>query len=228
MPEKYPYYLINIEGNIGSGKSTFLEYVKANCKTMDTYYNFDVKVVILPEPVAEWESYCDPTGKTILELFYENKTENAFSFQMMAFVTRYAAIMKIIESAKEPIIIISERSIQTDRDVFAKMMADDGAIRGIDHKIYLNYFNLLSCNLETFFTFYIRTDPEICQSRVKSRNRAGEEHIELSYLQKCHEYHDAMVAIISDESLLTMSGNDDISQFENWLQTLRDAIDLCQ
>jgi dephospho-CoA kinase len=50
--------IISIEGNIGSGKSTFLSYLKSN----------NNKYVFVKEPVDEWESVCDTeSGKSIIE-----------------------------------------------------------------------------------------------------------------------------------------------------------------
>jgi Holliday junction resolvasome RuvABC ATP-dependent DNA helicase subunit len=52
--------IISIEGNIGSGKSTFLSYLKSN----------NTKFVFVREPVDEWESVRDTeSGKSIIEKF---------------------------------------------------------------------------------------------------------------------------------------------------------------
>ena len=59
-------YIISIEGNIGSGKSTFITYLKEKT-TMD--------IVFVDEPVDEWSQIKDTDGKSILEKFYENQKE---------------------------------------------------------------------------------------------------------------------------------------------------------
>ena len=37
---------------------------------------------------------------------------------------------------------------------------------------------------------YIQTSPEICNQRIKLRNRKGEENIPIEYSIKCHKYHE--------------------------------------
>ena len=56
--------IISIEGNIGSGKSTFVDYLKQNYKQDNIIY--------LQEPNDEWNKIKDDDGITILEKFYEN------------------------------------------------------------------------------------------------------------------------------------------------------------
>ena len=63
---KRPFTVI-VEGNIGSGKSTFLEYF--NTKTI---------VDVLTEPVEEWRNLC---GHNILQLMYEDPSRWSHLFQ---------------------------------------------------------------------------------------------------------------------------------------------------
>ena len=79
--------LVSVEGNIGSGKSTFLNYVKQQCAALE-------KVIILAEPVNEWETLTDSQGSSIIELFYHDKEKYAFPFQMMAYISRLALLKK--------------------------------------------------------------------------------------------------------------------------------------
>ena len=116
------HFIFSIEGNIGSGKSTLVKRLKK-------HFNFlkKVKIVFLPEPVGVWESIKDKKGKNIIEKYYENQEKYAFSFQMMAYITR---IHQLKESLKENAntIIICERSVFTDKEIFAKMLYDDEKI----------------------------------------------------------------------------------------------------
>ncbi|KAA0187267.1 Deoxynucleoside kinase [Fasciolopsis buskii] len=38
---------------------------------------------------------------------------------------------------------------------------------------------------------YLRASPMVCYGRVRTRNRAGEDHIPLAYLQQLHDKHEA-------------------------------------
>jgi len=108
--------IISIEGNIGSGKSTILNSLKE-------YFKSNQKIVFLQEPVAEWNEIRDKNNITILSKFYENQKKYSFAFQMMAYISRLSLLKDTI--AKYPdSIIITERCLNTDRHVFAKMLYD--------------------------------------------------------------------------------------------------------
>ena len=171
--------IISIEGNIGSGKSTLIDILK----------NTNKNIIYLPEPVNIWNEIKDTSGVSILEKYYKDQQRYAFSFQMMAYITRLSLIRKTLKSAPEDCIIITERSIYTDREIFAKMLYDAGKIESIEYSIYLRWFDEFS---ETVLNgiIYIQTTPETCLTRINLRNRKGEESIPLSYLEDCHRYHE--------------------------------------
>ena len=50
------------------------------------------KWIFLQEPIDDWESIKDKDGTTMLEKFYGNQDRYAFSFQMMAYISRLAKI----------------------------------------------------------------------------------------------------------------------------------------
>ena len=107
--------IISLDGNIGAGKSTLLEEIRKSCP--------DYECVV--EPVGEWLTLKNGDGKSLLELFYEDKTRWAYSFQNCAILTRIKALREAIRDAKKRI-IITERSVLTDRYVFAEMLRDSG------------------------------------------------------------------------------------------------------
>ena len=72
-------FIISIEGNIGSGKSTVMTYLKKQ-------NNLDI--VFVDEPVNDWTTIKDSTGKNALDLFYNNQKDNSFWFQILAYITR--------------------------------------------------------------------------------------------------------------------------------------------
>jgi deoxyadenosine/deoxycytidine kinase len=190
--------IFSIEGNIGSGKSTIIQRLKESGE----------KFIFLPEPVDEWNKIRDITGQTILEKFYKNKKDYAFSFQMMAYITRLSQLKECIKTAPEDSIIITERCLYTDRYVFAKMLYDAEIMNFIEYSIYLRWFNeFIDFNLSAFI--YIKTEPEICLNRTKIRNRKGEELIPLKYLESCHEYHEEFIN--NYKNVFIYNGNDVIN-----------------
>ena len=173
-------HIISIEGNIGAGKSTLYEQLR-------NMYSDNPRIVFVDEPVDEWNTVVDESGATILQRYYENQAKYAFSFQIMALGTRLSLMKKAI--ATDCDIIIMERSVITDSNIFAKMLFDDGKINLIEYKIYMKWFIEYTHNLPPINIVYLKTDPSVVYERVLKRGRAGET-IPLKYLVKCHEYHE--------------------------------------
>ena len=72
------HIIISIEGNIGVGKSTFIEILKSNWEDCE----------IITEPVDMWKTIVNSDGKNILQTFYEDIPRWAYSFKNIAFITR--------------------------------------------------------------------------------------------------------------------------------------------
>ena len=196
-------YLISIEGNIGSGKSTFLEHLREKYKTNCdcSCLSNNIQVVFAPEPVKEWQDIKDKNGVNILEKFYQDQEKYAFSFQMMAYISRLSILKNLIKNSdsSKPLFIITERSLFTDRYIFAKMLYDQHKISEIDYQIYLRWFDEFS--IPVTHCVYLRSDPSICDMRVKKRARQGEE-IPLTYLEACHTYHEQYVEMFPERLVL--------------------------
>ena len=202
-------YIFSIEGNIGSGKSTLVKELKKSVPNI-----LDKKVVYVQEPVSEWSKIKDKKGETILEKFYANQHKYAFSFQMMAYISRLALLRNIVRENPDAI-IITERSVFTDREVFAKMLYDEGKIEEVDYQIYLKWFDEFIEEIPITGLIYVTTTPEKSKERVDLRARAGET-IPLSYLQRCHDYHESWIKNIKKQVCL-FNGNVDFKDKLDYL-----------
>ena len=178
--------ILSIEGNIGSGKSTFVQNLKDNIAP-ECQNGLPLRVCFLQEPVDEWNQIRDSTGKTILECYYEDQQAYAFTFQMMAYITRLNRIKEALAGNYD--VIIMERSLQTDRLVFAQMLKDEAKISEIEFAVYTKWFDSFQAEIPRCHTIYLRTTSEIALERVRRRAREGED-IPLDYLAKCHSYHE--------------------------------------
>ena len=143
--------LISVEGNIGSGKSTLLDNLR-------NYYKNNKTVVFLKEPVDEWENIKDKFGNTMLEKFYSDQKRYSFSFQMMAFISRLVLLKDTIKQNKDAI-IITERSLITDKSVFAKMLYDMGNIEDVEYQIYVKWFEYFVSEFPISKIIYVNCDP---------------------------------------------------------------------
>ena len=196
--------IISIEGNIGSGKTTFINELM-NVEKMKT----NNTICFLKEPVNLWESIKNSNNETIIECFYKEQEKYAFPFQVMAYVSRIALIKQAIANGYK--YIFTERCIYTDKNVFLKMLHESNKVEKMNNEIY----NLL---FETFiqeyniYHIYIQTTPEVALQRVMKRDRAGEKNISLEYLTMCNNYHNHWL-VNNKKNIITFYGNED-----DWLQ----------
>jgi deoxyadenosine/deoxycytidine kinase len=206
--------IISIEGNIGTGKSTLLGELRKK-------YASDDEICFLDEPVHVWNTIKDEQGVTILEKYYADQNRYAFSFQMMAYISRLSAMRAALK--KNYKIIITERSIYTDSAVFAKMLFDDGKIEDIEYKIYNHWLNEFIADFPPIKFIYLQADPTISFQRVALRGRLGEV-IPLDYLQNCHDYHEEWLFKKNNEPLLVLNANTDVKEstdiFERWMHDI--------
>lgn len=197
--------IISIEGNIGSGKSTLLKILK---KELAYLKNF----TFIQEPINSWLKITDIQGENILSKFYGDQEKYGFAFQVMAFTTK----LQLIKDNLNQDYIITERSVNTDKEVFAKMLHKDNKIDDICMAIYSNLFDtFIEDKTKINKIIYIKTNPNICYQRVNKRKRGEEKSIPLEYLQKCDEYHN--IWLENNDNVLILNGN---IEFENDKNTI--------
>ena len=122
--------IVSIEGNIGAGKSTLVQTLKekyTDCKD----------ILFLQEPVDVW-SQIQQDGKNMIELFYQDQRKYSFAFQILAYTTRLQTIQQTVKEAEENgvRVIVMERSLEADRNIFAKMLYDQGVMEPCMYQIY--------------------------------------------------------------------------------------------
>jgi len=206
---------ITIQGNIGSGKSTIV-------KVLNEKYGSDKRVCFLQEPVNVWDTITDENGTTILELYYKDQNKYAFSFQMMAYISRLSTLRKAISEGYD--IIIAERSLETDKNVFAQMIYDDENISEVEFNIYLKWFEEFQEDIPEEQIVYLRTSPDVAMERIKKRGRVGE-NIPFEYIEKCHNYHEKwLIHKIPPPNMLFLDANTDHIQNPYVIESLADDI----
>ena len=215
--------LISLEGNIGAGKSTFIEH-------LETVFKKESGWIFLKEPVHIWETIIDENGKSVLANFYEDPKKYAFAFQVMAFTTRYQELKRILKENPNCKGIICERSLEADKHIFAKMLYRDGLMNHLMYTIYDKYFQEYEGNFRLDGLIYIDASPEICHKRIKNRSRNGESNISLEYLETCHDFHVEWFKNTSTPVLkINVNEHIDVSNKENktslkWIQSVQNFI----
>ena len=206
MSVSVPKFLF-LEGNIGSGKSTFF-------KELQKYFP---NVKFINEPVDTWESIVDENGNNMIQNYYKDKKKYAFSFQIMAYGTRvkllFHELNKMLLNPRNNTKphFICERSIYTDKNVFVKMLQDEKIITKQEKTIYDHLFMDDNFDKLSIKYLYVDTDPQLCYDRIKLRGRKGET-IDLNYLKKCDVYHKKWFDGISNEKIIRVNGKDNFNE----------------
>jgi len=175
--------IISLDGNIGAGKSTLLSEIRNKLH--------DVHVV--DEPVGQWTSLKNAEGKNLLELFYQDKKRWAYTFQNCAILTRFKNIKEAVKNLdgtiKNPQVIITERSILTDKHVFAEMLHDAGDMDPLEWELYESWFNIFGKEYPVNGIIYVSTSSTTSKERINIRNRVGEDNINMEYLEALDIQH---------------------------------------
>lgn len=181
--------VVSIEASIAAGKSTIIE---ALFKRMEG----DIKFILIPEPVEEWGNIMIG-DKDILTTFYENMKETALPFQLIALLTRKTIFDQKMKEAElieketgQKVILVTERTVHSDRHIFAKMLHESGFINDAGFIAYEMWNEIFCRDIKIHKVLYINTPPNICHERVAIRARSGEEGITLDYLTQCQNAHD--------------------------------------
>ena len=175
---------IYIEGNIGSGKSTFAKNIEN--------YNFALNKVIVQEPVDEWLETKDSDGKNILDKFYSDINRWSFTFQMNSFISRANKLHKSVKENDKNTLVFCERSVFSDKNVFAKNCYENGKMTLMEYNIYCKWNQWLATQfqLKPDAYIYLRCNPNVNSERIKKRARNEEENIPIEYLEQIHQKHE--------------------------------------
>ena len=217
--------LYSIEGNIGSGKTTFIKFL--------TEYSSNKKnLIILPEPLALWENIVNSDGDNVLTSLYKNQERNALNFQIIALFTRRKLLVETMENALnlekqlgEEVIILSERTLKSDYHIFATMLHNQKKLSDHDFTAYKFLYNEYSEEFKLSKAIYIKTSPEICHQRVDVRSRNGEDHISLSYLKDCDKAHEDFYNVYLSTIDCKIINNDHNFHDDTYEQQIKEIIE---
>jgi len=174
--KKRPFTVV-VEGNIGCGKTTFLQH----------FNKFSDQVDIIAEPVEEWR---DLKGHNLLQMMYEDPNRWSLTFQTYVQLTMLQNHTKATTKSLK----LMERSIFSAKYCFVENLKRSGKLPLSEYEVLSSWFSyLLSCpqvDLGVDLIVYMRTSPEVALSRLMKRGR-GEEHlIAKAYIDDLHTLHE--------------------------------------
>lgn len=206
--------IISIEGNIGVGKTTFTEKVK----------NAFEDAEFVPEPVNIWFTIADNKGENILGKFYKDMPRWSYTLQNIAYITRMTTIVEKMNINSLHKYIFTDRSIGTDKNVFAKMLHDDKNLDDLEWNAYNHwnsFFEKYIKKNEKQNVIYLRCSPKTAMERIHKRNRPEEIGIPMEYIEKLHKYHDEWLLNNDEYNVLVLDCN---QEFENEPEVLNGFI----
>lgn len=185
--------IISVEGNIGSGKTTLIG-------RLEELWGTDKRYVFLSEPLDVWTQIQDrETSENVLQKMYKYPTKYGFSFQVMAYITFYQRLIEAFETCDANTVIICERSMESSRYIFGKMMRDSGNIDDINYQILTMFYEQMEL-IPLDAVIYLDTEIPTNVERIAKRARAGEQGITQNYLEKCRDCHETWLHTMSVES----------------------------
>jgi deoxyadenosine/deoxycytidine kinase len=214
------HIIISLDGNIGAGKSTLLTEIR----------NRFHDVHIVDEPVGQWTALKNAEGKNLLELFYEDKKRWSYTFQNCAILTRLKNIQDAVENLdstmKGPQIIITERSVLTDKHVFAEMLYDSGDIDPLEWELYESWFNIFGKKHPVKAIIYVSTSSSTSKERINIRNRQGEDRIGLDYLDALDRQHkkwieNTNIPVLTLSTEIGVPVEENIEKIKEFIQKLK-------
>ena len=187
--------LFTLEGGIAAGKLT-----------LGLALETTGRAGYIPEPTTEWQTKFD---KNILDLFYSDPARYSFTFQISAFVTRSKTWSEVLSLTDHSNIFL-DRSVFSDRYIFAESLYEQGLMTLTEFQVYTDMWDFLVGQycVTPEKIIYVRTDPEVCLERIKSRGRTEEAGITLEYLQHLHNRHESW--LLDNEDAIIVDGNDKI------------------
>ena len=186
---------IVISGNIGVGKTTLSEKISKK-------FNWELQL----EEVKD---------NPYLDDFYKSMKDWSFHLQIFFLNSRFNQIQKISESNN---VVIQDRSIYEDYEVFTKTLYDSGVLMEREFNNYKRLYNtILKYINEPDLLIYLRNlNIDKIISNIDKRSRKFEKSIDKEYLKKLNIYYENWIKKHPQEKILTidLSENDFIEDPE--------------
>ncbi|KAK2902098.1 deoxyguanosine kinase, mitochondrial isoform X2 [Channa argus] len=190
---------VSIEGNIAVGKSTFARLLQTASPDWE----------VVAEPVSKWQNIESGTVKGIsaapqttvsnlLQMMYQDPQRWSYTFQTYSCMSRLRTQLQPppawLLSSKGTPVQVYERSVYSDRYIFALNLFELGCINPTEWAVYQDWHTLLveqfGQQVELEGIIYLRAPPEKCMERLERRGRSEEKGVKLDYLDKLHIQHE--------------------------------------
>jgi deoxyadenosine/deoxycytidine kinase len=196
---------IVISGNIGVGKTTLSEKISKK-------FNWELQL----EEVKD---------NPYLDDFYKSMKDWSFHLQIFFLNSRFNQIQKISESNN---VVIQDRSIYEDYEVFTKTLYDSGVLMEREFNNYKRLYNtILKYINEPDLLIYLRNlNIDKIISNIDKRSRKFEKSIDKEYLKKLNIYYENWIKKHPQEKILTIDlSEDDFMEDPKFLKKIYSMIE---
>ncbi|XP_059820759.1 deoxycytidine kinase 2-like isoform X2 [Hypanus sabinus] len=130
-------------------------------------------------------------------MLYQDPQRWSYTFQshscMSRIKTHLAPLSPRLLKATEPTQIF-ERSVYSDRYIFASSLYELGCLNATEWAIYQDWhtflLNQFGVRIALEGIIYLQASPKKCLERLQQRGRAEEKNVQLDYLEKLHSQHE--------------------------------------
>jgi deoxyadenosine/deoxycytidine kinase len=168
MPRDSGCRFIAVAGNIGSGKSTLVQFVQER---------FGVKPFFEPN---EQNPY--------LPDFYEDMRRWAFHSQMHFLALRLAHHQRLL---RESGVVIQDRTIYEDAEIFARNLYNSRTMTAREYGTYRAMYEAIMTKLPPpDLLIYLRCQVRTARRRIRLRGRPEEQQIPARYIRRLHDLYE--------------------------------------
>lgn len=173
---------IAIAGNIGTGKSSLVEFL-TRTYGIKPFYEPNDENPYLPD-------------------FYRDMKRWAFHSQLYFLSNKFRMHQQLEQSSG---VVVLDRTIYEDAEIFATALHDMRNFTGRDWDTYWNFYQII---LEAIrppdLMIYLRCSMRTLRKRIRLRGRAMERHIPLAYLKRLEKLYDQWVATYQHGEILIL------------------------
>ena len=188
---------IAIEGAVAVGKTTLLP------KLHSFIASHDIDIDLVLEPVDKWIRWeGENENWNLLEMMYKNPQNYAAKFQMAAAISKIQSLQDATKLYR-----LVERTLLCQEKVFIPLLIENNFLTELEQSLLAHFFTMVKNNSDVVANViaYLRTSPEIALTRIRKRNRQGEEDLSLGYLTKLHSYYDSW--LLEEGNVVVVNGD---------------------
>ena len=177
-----PGKAIAIAGNIGTGKSSLVEFL-TRTYGIKPFYEPNEENPYLPD-------------------FYRDMKRWAFHSQLYFLSNKFRMHRQLEE---QPGVVVLDRTIYEDAEIFATALRDMRKLNGRDWDTYWNFYQIILDSIRPpDLMIYLRCSMRTLRKRIRNRGREMENDIPMSYLKRLESLYEQWVSNYASSEMLVL------------------------